>query len=103
MDARERELFGAVAMSLDALDLLLTGRVSPNIRPAPLDPYDWLKSELYLSDGGYSRVVYRPSDDSFVTYRLVLTDNSRDAVRAAWDRATNERATIEAAFRALFD
>lgn len=36
--------------------------------------------EYYLSDGGYSRIVFHE-----LSGRLSLTSNSRDAVKAQWD------------------
>ena len=74
---------------LDVLDLRLTGRISANIRPSDW-PVNFLDQEIYLSDGGYSRVVFTTD-----TGRLGLTSNSTPRVHRRWEMACAERETVE--------
>ena len=54
-------------------------------------PLDWVfNGEYYLSDGGYSRMVF-----SEISRELFLTSNSRKEVKCAWNRCKELRADIE--------
>jgi hypothetical protein len=79
--------------ALLALDRALTGKEAPatsELRSVRLEDWEWIDRELYLSDGGYSRVVF-----SLDTGRLFLTSNSLDSTKARWDSALEERRAVE--------
>lgn len=97
------DLVDQMVRALDTLDLALTGKRSPNIRTTPASWTDWFDTELYLSDGGYSRVVCALNDNDKRPVRLFLTSNSRDEVSQAWDGAAAERAAVEQAFGAALE
>lgn len=79
--------------ALLALDYKLTGKkaeAASQLRTIRLDEYEWIDRELYLSDGGYSRVVF-----NYDTGRLFLTSNSLDTTKARWESALEERRAVE--------
>jgi len=88
----------ALLSAIDALDRALTGKAHPNMRSDFSEPEDLIDTEIYLSDGGYSRVVF-----SMDTGRLFLTSNSRDEVREAWDGAKVERDAVAALLQEVID
>lgn len=78
--------------ALADLDFKLTNReAAPTSHVRTVNINDvWEGREIYLSDGGYSRVVY-----NLDTGKLFLTSNSRDQVRAKWEAAAKERKVVE--------
>lgn len=81
------------------LDVALTGKdpadVVSQYHHYPKTLEQWLQRPggnpiWYLSDGGYSRVVW-----STETGRLFLTDNSTSRVKIRWDSAVNERQAVQ--------
>jgi len=90
------ETFTPFKRAMWDLDVALTDRAfeaASQYHHYPDTPDKWFAQggEWYLSDGGYSRVVY-----SEETGRLFLTSNSRDQVKARWDEALPQRAKAEA-------
>jgi hypothetical protein len=57
---------------------------------------DWLNEpggnpEWYLSDGGYSRIIWMPYADNVNDNHLFLTDNSTTKAKARWENALTQR------------
>lgn len=83
-----------------ALDTVVTGvpaeRAIGQYHHYPKDLEDWYTKtaggnpEWYLSDGGYSRVVW-----SEERKRLFLTDNSTSTAKANWEKALPQREAVE--------
>jgi len=89
---RERVLLNrSLQDALVALDHALTGKsdTTSGLRTTTLS-LAFLDHELYLSDGGYSRVVF-----SWDRRGLFLTSNSRREVEARWNQAEPQRRAVE--------
>jgi hypothetical protein len=90
---------GSFTCKLMALDAALTGKdqraVEHNLRGQIefAEPNNWMMpaDAYYLSDGGYSRLVYWPA-----ARRLSLTSNSIPPARRAWGNSKELVADVEA-------
>lgn len=101
MSQKLQNLIVELAQALDRLDKKLTGKISSNIRPLPKCVSQWLETEIYLSDGGYSRIVFSQMDSDEGS--LFLTSNSIPSTKARWEEAGAQRQRVEALFRRLLD
>lgn len=81
------------------LDVALTGHAPTEVvrqyHHYPVSLEHWIRRDgfqliWYLSDSGYSRVVWNEEDG-----KLFLTDNSRAQVKANWDAALPQRQAVE--------
>jgi hypothetical protein len=81
------------------LDVALTGHAPTEVvrqyHHYPVSLEHWIKRDgfqliWYLSDSGYSRVVWNEENGT-----LFLTDNSRREVKANWDAALPQRQAVE--------
>lgn len=91
------------------LDIALTGHQPPEglvrqIHHYPASFTAWLESTSggnpiwYLSDSGYSRVVWSLEDE-----HLFLTSNSRQQVKNRWEDALPQRQAVEEFLRTAQD
>ena len=100
--AREHEVFTDFQWKMFLLDGALTGKPKDamrntaqrtNVRTAEA----WLNAGdiWYLADGGYSRIGF-----NWETRKIFLCSESRDEVRAAWERCAEYIAAAEAELNA---
>jgi hypothetical protein len=86
--------FQWMMLNLDAaLTQVASRHIASQMKFKPSTALAWLQdsqAEWYLSDGGYSRIVY-----SQETGKLSLTSNSTPRVKQAWDRCIELREDIE--------
>jgi hypothetical protein len=83
---------------LAALDAALTKKDDPTVRRTAgaqaMTPEDLYGGIYYLSDGGYSRLIFSADEG-----RLLLTSDSLAGPVASWDDCRDRVAAVEAAMR----
>jgi len=106
-EPRRKYDLNKLRQALAALDFKLTGNAK-HANERPKSDADILEAlydgrEYYLNDGGYSRVILKPSEPDYEQLQAFYTSNSTDTVKQAWESAVAERQAVESAANELYN